>query len=68
MAFKCPLGDKCPEHELFHFAANKIQIESAEYIMKIKELKKRLKVAQKEISVIIDELRKLAQESEEKED
>lgn len=59
--FKCPLINKndCPEHQLFHYAVNKVQVEKAEHLLKIKELETRLQAAYSEIGLIIDEMRKL---------
>lgn len=60
-ATKCPLRDKreCPDHELFHYAANKISVEQAEHLMVIKDLEKRLQAAYSEIGLIMDAMCKL---------
>lgn len=62
--FKCPLGDrnKCPDHELFHYAANKVMIENAQYVNKIKELRGRLEAAYREIDAVVNEMYTLARE------
>lgn len=59
--FKCPLEDKkkCPDHELYHFAANKMMMENAGHIKLLKELDARLQAAQKEIEEIAAEMERL---------
>lgn len=64
--FKCPLADKklCPDHELYHYAANKIAVEDAQRLMKISELETQLETAYDEIKQVIEEMKKLTWKQE----
>ena len=66
----CPLeeGKNCPEHNLFHFAVNKVSEESAARVAMIKELTIRLHVAYKELESIMEGLKKLESPARENKD
>ena len=63
---KCPLQnpEDCEHLKLFHFAINKAQVENGTLVMKVKDLKDRLKTIEKELDAIVHEMSKAARESE----
>lgn len=66
LEFKCPVANPndCPKNKLFHFAVNKMMVENSEYVLKIKELKARLKKIQHDFDAVVKDMKSLARESE----